>query len=190
MRKQLDLAVAAILVLFNAITSGQTIPDIRDSLPVLEPPDPWTPLTLAPYVVAILILALLIWLMRRARSGRYSGESAEDRAHRRLASLAPSTPRLTYTELHSIFIEYLESRVLVKASRCTTPELLDVLSNTRLLSENWYASVEVFLADCDRAKFSSSEPVREPDAAAAGCRTLIGQIAGTSMLVVDTGRRR
>jgi len=186
MRKQRDLAVAAILFISEA--AGQT-PDIRDSLPVLEPPDPWTPLVLAPYAVAILILAVLIWLMRRSRSRRHSGESAEHRAHRRLASLAPSTPRIVYTELHSIFVEYLESRVHVKASRCTTPELLEVLSDTHLLSENWHASAEVFLADCDRAKFSSAEPVREADAAVDACRALIGQVAGTPILVARTGRR-
>jgi len=71
----------------------------------------------------------------------------------------------------------------------TTPELLEVLFDTHLLSENWHASAEIFLADCDRAKFSSAEPVREADAAVDACRALIGQVAGTPILVARTGRR-
>ena len=186
MRRRRDIVFAVILLL-SAAASGQNIPDIRDAMELAEPPEPASPLIAISVAAVILILALGMWLRRRLRSRRGSIESPEARAHRRLAELRSTEARASYTELHSIFVEYLEGRVLIKASRCTAPELVEVLANAGMMSAEWRSSVEVFLADCDRAKFSPSEPEREPEAAAEECRALINQVATAPLIAL--GRR-
>jgi hypothetical protein len=188
MRREREVIVAAIFLL-SAAASGQNIPDIRDSMELAEAPDPLNALIVIPFAAVILILAIAMWLRRRARVRRAAGESPEARAHRRLADLATGEARASYTELHRIFVEYLEGRALIKASRCTTPELIGVLADEGIMSAEWRASVEVFLADCDRAKFSPLGPEREPEAAAAECRALINQVATAPLISLGAGWR-
>jgi hypothetical protein len=190
MRKQRKPIVPAILLLIAATTSGQNLPDIRDSLEPLELPDRSGPLMLVPWAAAIVIVAILIWFSIRSRFRQGSVESPEACAERRLVNIANTGPRAFYTELHSIFVEYLDNRVLIKASRCTTPELLDLLANAHLMSADWCLSVEAFLADCDRAKFSPAQSDRGPDAAVAECRALISRVATAPLLAMGTGRRK
>jgi hypothetical protein len=189
MRKLREFSLAAICVLLAAAACGQNIPDIRDSLELADPPGSVN-LTLAPFAAAILLIAMLIWMLRRrARSRAASIESPEACAERRLANIVPGGSRAFYSELHHVFVEYLETRVLIKATRCTTPELLVRIADLELMSADWRSSVETFLADCDQAKFSPSQPDREAEAALAECRALILQVAAAPRLAVETGRR-
>jgi hypothetical protein len=190
MRKQPEHAVPALLSLIAAAASGQTIPDIRDSLEPLALPEEthWWIFFLS--AAAILILAIAIWLIRRPRSRQGHIESAEDRAHRRLAAIECSSPRALYTELHDIFVEYLERRVVVDASRCTTSELVDLLENTAAIQVAWQRSIKAFLASCDQAKFSPSVFKCEPSEAVAECRGLVDKLATLGAFAVAKGVRR
>jgi hypothetical protein len=183
------LREAIVLIAAGGALKGQSIPDIRDAMEPLEIPQPSVVFNLLPYFALVLILALLIWLKYRSRSHRGNTESPEANAQRRLATIAHTTSRVFYAELHSIFVEYLESSVLIKASRCTTPELLHILADADLISTDWRASVEGFLANCDRAKFSSRQPDCEPDAAVAECKALIMQVATAPRLATGIVRR-
>jgi hypothetical protein len=177
MRKQREWAASAMLLLFAAAASGQTIPDIRDSLePLVLPPDSNGPLIYVFSAAGILILAILISLIRRSRARFGTNESPEARARRRLSTIMFTGPRALYTELHNIFVEYVESRYRIEASRCTTPELLDLLASTHVMSADLHRSIETFLADCDRAKFSPSELACEQEAAVTECLGLINQV--------------
>jgi hypothetical protein len=182
-RKSLILGMAV-----AALGSGQSLPNIRDGMEPLEIPEPSLVFKLLPYFAVLLILAVLIWLKFRSPSARGNAESAEADAQRRLAGIAHTTSRVFYAELHSIFVEYLESSVHIKASRCTTPELLHILAGLDLIGAEWRASVEEFLADCDRAKFSSWQPDRAPDEAVAECKALITQVATAPRLATGIGR--
>jgi hypothetical protein len=190
MRKQLEYAAPTVLLLIASAASGQTIPDIRDSLEPLPLPNETNPWIFVLSGAAIVIVAIAIWLVQRARSRPGPVESAEDRAHRRLAAIECSSPRALYTELHNIFVEYLERRVVADASRRTTPELLDVLENTTAIQAAWRTSIQAFLASCDRAKFSPSEFKYESSEAVADCRGLIDKLATLSAFAVVKGVRR
>jgi hypothetical protein len=190
MRKQLEYAAPAVLLLIAAAASGQTIPDIRDSLEPLPLPNETNPWILVLSGAAIVIVAIAIWLVRCARSRPGPVESAEDRAHRRLAAIECSTPRALYTELHDIFVEYLERRFVAGASRRTTPELLDLLDNTAMIQTAWRASIQAFLANCDHAKFSPSVFNCEPSEAVAECLGLIDKFATLSAFALVKGARR
>ncbi len=181
--------ITAVLITAAGTLRGQSIPDIRDSMEPLELPQPSVLLNLLPYIAAALLLAILIVLRYRSRSRIGNAESPESYAQRRLAKIAYTTSRAFYSELHNIFVEYLEFRVLIKASRCTTPELLDILAEAGFMSADWRTSVAGFLADCDRAKFSSWEPDCEPDAAVAECKALINQVATAPLLATGIVRR-
>jgi hypothetical protein len=185
------LRESLLLIAAAGALRGQTLPDIRDSMEPLDLPQPSVVLNLLPYVAAALLIAVLIYWRYRSRSRRGNTESPESYAQRRLANVAYTTSRAFYGELHIIFVEYLESRVLTKATRCTTPELLQTLTEADFLSADWRASVAGFLADCDRAKFSSwePEPDGEPDAAVAECNALINQVATAPLLATAIVRR-
>jgi hypothetical protein len=192
MRKLRDRAVRAMLLLVTAASSGQPIPDIRDSIEPLALPEKTHSWIFFLSAAALLILSIAIWLVRRPRSGLrpHAIESAEARAYRRLAAIERSSPRALYTELHNIFVEYLERRVVADASRCTTPELLDVLENTAAIQAAWRTSIKAFLASCDRAKFSPFVLQCEPDEAVAECRGLIDKFATLAAFAMVKGVRR
>jgi len=155
----------------------------------LEIPPPPVVLNLLPFIaVGLLVVILLLWRYR-SRSRMRNTESPDSYARRRLAEVAPSSPRIFYANLHRIFVEYLESHIGIKASRCTTPELLRILADADFLTADWRASVERFLADCDRAKFSSWQPDCEPAAAVAECQALINQVATAPLLASRIGGR-
>jgi len=190
MRKQREHSAPAMLLLISAAASGQSIPDIRDSLEPLALPDATNPWIFVLSAAAIVTAAIIIWLAWRARSRPGPIESAEDRAHRRLAAIDCSSSRALYTELHNIFVEYLERRVVADASRCTTPELLDLLENTAAIQVAWRMSLKAFLMSCDRAKFSPSVFKCEPSEAVADCLGLIDKLATLAALGAVKGVRR
>jgi hypothetical protein len=177
-------------LLIAAAARGQSIPDIRDSLEPLALPDAANPWIFVLSVAAIVFVAIIIWMAWRARSLPGPIESAEDRAHRRLAAIECSSPRALYTELHSIFVEYLERRVVAGASRRTTPELLDLLDDTAMIQAAWRTSIQAFLASCDHAKFSPSAFNCEPSEAVAECRGLVDKLATLGTFAVVKGVRR
>jgi hypothetical protein len=177
-----------VLAMTASAVTGQSIPNIKDSMEPLELPEPSFVVNMLPYLAAAVVLGVLIWLRFRSRS-RSRAESPAARAQRRLSNIALAAPRAFYTELHRIFVEYLESQVRFKASHCTTPELLRILADAEFISADWRASVEGLLADCDRAKFSSWQPDREPDAVVAECKALINQVATAPLLATGIGRR-
>jgi hypothetical protein len=178
-----------VLTMAARALSGQSIPDIKDAMEPLDLPEPSVLWNLLPYVAGFLLLIVLVWLKYRSRSRHSTTESPEACAHRRLAAIAYTDSRLFYGALHGIFVEYLDSRLPVKATRCTTPELLQILTEADFLSADWRASAARFLSDCDRAKFSSWQPGREPDAAVAECIALINQVATAPLLATGIGRR-
>ncbi len=175
MRKQRD-RFTLVLLMATAV-SGQAIPDIRDSFePLTLPEETHTVAFLVASAVAVL-LAVAIWLISRSRSRllRGANESAEVRARRRLGIIECATPRTFYTELHDIFVEYLESRVVTEASRRTTPELLEILRASRL-QVDWQTSIQDLLAQCDRARFSPSAIEYDPSASVRECLQLINKL--------------
>jgi hypothetical protein len=190
MRKPPDHSAPAMLLLIAAAASGQPIPDIRDSLEPLALPDATNPWIFVLWAAAIAIGAIITWLVWRARSRPGPIESAEDRAYRRLAAIEYSSPRALYTELHGIFVEYLERRVVAGASRRTTPEILDLLDNSAMIQAAWRTSIQAFLASCDHAKFSPSEFKCEPSEAVAECRVLVDKLATLGAFAVGKGVRR
>jgi hypothetical protein len=174
MRKQRDRLT---LLLIATAINGQSIPDIRDSLePLTLPEETHTVAFLVAGAVAVMI-AVAIWLISRSRSRllRGANESAEVRARRRLEIIECATPRTFYTELHDIFVEYLESRVVTEASRRTTPELIEILGNSRLQLD-WQTSIEKFLAKCDCARFSPAAIEYDPSASVKECLELINRL--------------
>jgi hypothetical protein len=179
------------IVLITAVGAlrGQSIPDIRDAMEPLDLPQSSVGLNLLPYIAVALLVAILIYWRYRSRSRRRNTESPASSAQTRLANIAYTTSHEFYEQLHDIFVEYLESRVLINASRCTTPELLDILTEADFISADWRASVAGFLADCDRARFSSWEPDRKPDDAVAECKALINQVATAPLLATGIVRR-
>jgi hypothetical protein len=187
MRKQRERAV--LLLLITTAISGQTIPDIRDTLEPLTLSNE-TPAVVFLITAAAVTIAIAIWLIlrSRSRSRQRASETAEVRARRRLGAIECVVPRAFYTELHDIFIEYLESRVVKEASRRTTPELVEVLEGSRL-QVDWQTSIEDFLAKCDRAKFSPSVTDFEPAASVNECLSLISRLATIPALSV-AGRGR
>jgi hypothetical protein len=183
------LRESIVLIAAAGALRGQSVPDIRDSMEPLELPTPSVVLNLLPYIAAALLLATLLLWRYRSRSGKANPESPESYVQRRLANAAYTTSRAFYADLYDIFIEYLESRVLINASRCTTPELLRILTEADFMSADWRTRVARFLAVCDRAKFSSWEPDYEPEAAVAECKALINQVATAPLLSTGIVRR-
>lgn len=186
MRKQRELALAATALFVVIAANAQTIPDIRDSFEPLEPAAATVPFALIACAgAALVILSLLAWWKRRSRSHSPLTESPEARADRRLAAIESANPHTFYTELHNIFIEYLENRASIDACRWTTPELLHALADAPLKHE----ALKHLLDDCDTAKFGPSQPDREPGAAVAECRALIQQVSTAPLLRIQQRRQ-
>ena len=186
MRKLLE---SILLIVVAGAVRGQSIPDIRDSMEPLELPPSSVVLSVIPYIAAALLLATFLLWRYRSRSRKANPESPEFYAQRRLASTAYTTSRAFYADLYDIFVEYLESRVLINASRCTAPELLHILTEAGFMSPDWRTRVAGFLADCDRAKFSSWEPDCDPEAAIAECNALISEVGTAPLLSTGIVRR-
>lgn len=179
MRKQRDGILAVSLPLIARFASAQpSLPDIRDALEPLTLPEETHRLAFSIATVAVLLLAVAIWLIwrSRARLRQSAMESAEARAHRRLGIIEYASPRVFYTELHDVFIEYLESRVVTESSRRTTPELIEVLE-TSGIQVDWQRSIKDLLYKCDNAKFSPLFADSEPAASVAECLGLIKRLA-------------
>ena len=169
------------LLLFAGTAAAQEIGDIRDALePVPLPSENhwWFAAALG---LAIVLTAAAVILWRTRTSRILLTISAETRAHRRLDSLQwvdekGVNEKATYTELHSILIEYIEARLGFPASRRTSFEITRELNQYEDIRE----AVESLLSSCDIAKFSSDFRSSEGlDQTICTCRTLIDTIAAT-----------
>jgi hypothetical protein len=190
MREETELILSLVLVVLLAAINGRVLdvqtgaaPDIHDSfepVPLAESEQPllpaWTIILGAVMVIAASGTGVLAY---RKRVGASPIESAEDRAHRRLAAVAgaPVDSKSLYTELNSILSEYIGARSGVPATRWTSAELQQFFERSDLVDVKFQAALAGFLADCDRAKFSPSpQPGWNRDAAIADCRSIIASI--------------
>ena len=137
--------------------------DIRDIKPPVEIPDglAWLWWTLA--VVAVFVLASLLWRHFHKRLARVVTPPpipAHIRAKRQLAdALAYLTqPKIFCTLVSDTARFYLEERFTFHAPERTTEEFLRELSGTKLLLPEQKESLGNFLASCDLVKFAKYEP--------------------------------
>jgi len=191
MRKRRDRVLAALLPLIARFAAAQTIPDIHDSLEPLTLPDETHALAFSIAAVVVLMLAFAIWRIWRARSRlrRNPIESPEARARRRLGLIECVTPRLFFTELHDVLVEYLEHRVVTEASRRTSSELVEVLDEIPGIQGDWRKSIADFLAKCDHARFSPSVIDCDPTPSVAECLNLISRLATLPTMSIAKRRR-
>jgi hypothetical protein len=154
-------------------------PDIHDGQTPLVLPEQhvnWTFIALATLVLA----AVLVWFTfsgRRPKERRLEVESAEVRARRRLARLALSpspVPREFYSELSRILSGYLDERLGLRSTRCTSSEMLAAVQRTGLITPAGRELLEALLEDCDYAKFSAHCTLGDnPQEAVECCRQII-----------------
>ena len=182
-------------VVASLIAPGETSPEIHDSQEPLTVPEPefqWWPIISG----AVVIVAVVLWFTFGGRKKSVAEpaarkEPAEVLARRRLAHLAAMRPlpREFYSELSRILTKYLDDRLGLGASRCTSVEMLAAVDGTGLLTPSGRDLLEALLEDCDFAKFSPECPVGDsPDDAVACCRRIIdilgAQAASRSRITV------
>jgi hypothetical protein len=164
----------------SMIPPGDTSPDIRDGQTPLALPEPsvnWMVIA----VGALVMLAAIAWFTfsgrQPAAEKAVALEPPEVRARRRLARLARQAlpvPREFYTEIGRILTTYLDERLAIRSTRCTSPEMLTVLQRTGSLTPTGRDLLEALLEDCDYAKFSASCALGDnPQEAVACCRKII-----------------
>ncbi|SPE36275.1 exported hypothetical protein [Candidatus Sulfopaludibacter sp. SbA3] len=163
----------------SLIPPGETSPDIRDGqapLPLPEQNVNWTVVT----VGMLVVLAAIAWFTyggRQLAPKAVPPEPAEVLARRRLMRLAKQramVPREFYSELSCILTAYLDERLALRSTRCTSPELLEAVQRTGFLAHPGRDLLEALLEDCDCAKFSPSCALGDnPEEAVACCRKII-----------------
>jgi len=182
-----DAIISSHPVEFNIasmIPPGETAPDIRDGQEPLEVTEPALNWTVA--VIGLVILLVVIgWFTFSGRKPekevvRY--ETPEARARRRLAQLAAQTPALParefYAELSRILSAYLDERLALRASRCTSPEMMSAVQRTGLLTYEGRDLLEALLEDCDCAKFAPDGALSgHPGEALACCQKIIAGLS-------------
>jgi hypothetical protein len=190
MREETELILSLVLIVLLAAINYRVLevqagaaPDIHDSfepVPLAESEQPllpaWEIVLGAVMVVAASTTGILAY-RKRARANPI--ESAEDRAHRRLAEAATALadPKSLYTELNSILTEYVGARAGISATRRTSLELQQFFESSGLMDVKFQTELAGFLADCDRAKFSPSPQLGwNRERAIADCRTIIATI--------------
>jgi hypothetical protein len=181
----------------SLIPPGETAPDIRDGQTPLSRPEvhiQWW--FIAP--AAAMLLAVLAWFTfsgRKPAARPAAQEPAEAVARRRLARLAqsaPPVPREFYSQLSRILTAYLDERLSLRSTRCTSPEMVQAVQRTGLLTQTGRNLLEALLEDCDYAKFSPECPVGDsPEEAVDCCRKIIdllcAQAASRSRLAHSEG---
>ena len=135
--------------------------DIRDIRGPVNVPDPWRLLLLAGAI--ILLIALLIWLIRRyLRKRGATPEIAIIPPYERALSELAAARRLLETGQDTKFIihvsdclrKYLEGQFDVPAPERTTEEFLAEISQHTLLAGNLAKAMQKFLQLCDLVKFA------------------------------------
>jgi hypothetical protein len=168
----------------SLVPPGDPSPDIRDGqtpLPLPEPGVNWMVIA----VGALVVVAVVAWFTfggRQPATKTVALEPAEVRARRRLARLAGQpapVPREFYSELSHILTAYLDERLAIRSTRCTSPELLAAVQRTDSLTPTGRDLLEALLEDCDCAKFSSACALGDnSQEAVACCRKIIDILCG------------
>jgi hypothetical protein len=63
-----------------------------------------------------------------------------------------------YVDLSMILRYYIEDRFGIRAPELTTPEFMDIATESGLLDESQQTFLAAFLRHCDRVKFARHEP--------------------------------
>jgi hypothetical protein len=158
--------------------SGSAIRDSLETEPLPVQEFPWVEAGIAVALALLIGLAVLLW---RRRFRREAVDSPEVRARGRLWQLAAQDgPErgVFYGKLAAILVDYMEATVGLRGSRRTSAEIVRAFRRNGRMSEAWQQRLELFLAECDRAKFAGPSDV-EWDAAAAlaECRAILEALA-------------
>jgi hypothetical protein len=168
------------------VTTQVTRADVgeaRDITAIEElPPEPSWPawLLVVPAALAGVVLAVVVWLLRRRRLPQALPLTPEQAALCELAraeALPLACPRDVeryHTLLSDVVRRYLERRFHLPASRQTTAEFLEAMGRSPQLGAEPQALLRDFLGRCDLAKFAPvTPPPAECRAAAALARGLV-----------------
>jgi len=147
-------------------TNQTTIPapaDIRDIKPPIEISDGLAWLWWTLVVVALFVLATLIWRHFHKRMTRVVTPPPIPAHIRAKQKLADALVYLSQPKTFCILVSdtarfYLEERFDFRAPERTTEEFLRELSGTKLLLPEQKESLGNFLASCDLVKFAKYEP--------------------------------
>ncbi len=170
----------------SLIPPDETTPDIRDGLDPLLPPGQdrefaWWPAAVAGALIALAVATWSLVSRRRTPAIPEVPQTAEERTRKRLARLAaepPAAARDFYFELSHILAGYLEERLGLRSTRCTSTELLAAVHGTTLITPPGRELLEALLEDCDYAKFSPFSPAGTNAAEAVACCRKIVDIVG------------
>ena len=149
------------------IATNQTAPlvasDIRDIKPPIEISDGWQWLWWTLAVLAIFVIAVIVWCWwrkRRAQVVVVPPVPAHVRAKQKLdeALALIAQPKPFVIAVSDTARAYLEERFEFRAPERTTEEFLRELSGTDLLAREQKDSLGNFLESCDLVKFAKYEP--------------------------------
>ena len=170
---------AIVFPIASMIPPGETSPDIRDGQTPLTVPEEevnWPAIVAA----ALVVMAAIAWFTfsgRKPVERRAAPEPAEARARRRLDQLGQPpvpVPREFYSELSRVLTAYLDDRLGLRSTRCTSPEVLAAVHRTGYMTATARDLLGALLDDCDCAKFSAVCALGDnPDEAIACCRQII-----------------
>lgn len=144
-------------------SSGAGTNDIRGIKPPVDIADGWRTLIIAASIVALLALAIWLWIRR---SRRPVAEPApipippHIRARQRLEQALGllSDPRLFCIAVSDTTRIYLEERFTLHAPDRTTEEFLQELQHSNHLLHDQKLTLAQFLERCDLVKFARLEP--------------------------------
>jgi hypothetical protein len=139
--------------------------DIRDIKPPVEIPNGWEWLWWTLAVLAIIVLAILLWRwwQRKQANARVEMEvPPHERARRKLQEALDyfDRPKPFCILVSDAVRLYLEERFGLRAPERTTEEFLADLSRSVALTDRQKASLQEFLTACDMVKFAKYEPRR------------------------------
>ena len=149
----------------NQTASIANASDIRDIAPPVEIPDPLALLWWGLAGLALLVVALLLWVWLRKRVAQPPAIPvipAHERARRKLEQALDlyDQPKPFCVIVSDAIRLYLEERFGLRAPERTTEEFLTDLSRSAVLTESQKDSLKGFLSACDMVKFARYEPQR------------------------------
>src|SRR5882672_1074373 len=141
----------------------QAANDIRDIKATVEIPNGWAWIWWTLAVLAVFVLASLLWRhfhKRMTRVVTVPPVPAHIRAKQKLSEALAylAQPKTFCTLVSDTARFYLEERFNFRAPERTTEEFLRELSGTKLLLPEQKESLGNFLASCDLVKFAKYEP--------------------------------